>query len=179
MSGSGNALHNGDPGVIGGNVYSIIDGVIYKNGTSVRGGSGSSAVAIVEVLWGQDASTGKWFTFDGTNWNPQSGPPVPLIFAGVPGAPTGLQVTNPTPTSLTVSFAPPTAGGSILGGGYQIGFRRAASGNALHNGDPGPRPTVLHRHGDCGVEHAARQAANRREPAVSPATGRRDVIHFP
>jgi hypothetical protein len=32
-------------------------------------------------------------------------------------------VINPSATSLTLSFAPPTAGGTILNGGYQVGFR--------------------------------------------------------
>jgi hypothetical protein len=55
---------------------------------------------------------------------PENGPPVPLTFAGVPGAPTRLQVISQTSTSLTVSFAPSATGGSILNGGYQVGFRR-------------------------------------------------------
>jgi hypothetical protein len=56
-----------------GNVWTLsAAGVIMENGGVVPGGAGTAQltyVASTKTIWGQDASSGGWYAWTGSNWN--------------------------------------------------------------------------------------------------------------
>jgi hypothetical protein len=80
----------------GGNTYSIdANGNALENGLAITGGAGTSAMDLFNgVIYGQDAVSGSWYTFDGTNFN------------GPVAAPTNIPTTPTVPTVPTVPTAP-------------------------------------------------------------------------
>jgi hypothetical protein len=69
-----------------------------ENGSAVPGGGGTSEIAYVAstgTVYGQDAASGSWFTFDGSSWNPGSTSPI--------SAPTPASASTPMATSTSAS----------------------------------------------------------------------------
>ena len=62
-----------------GNVYTLnAAGDAIENGKLTYGGAGTGAMELVnDIVYGQDAATKKWYTWDQTNWTPSSAPPTP------------------------------------------------------------------------------------------------------
>jgi hypothetical protein len=71
-----------------GNVYTIdAAGNADENGSRIPGGGGTSAMEYADgVVYGQDATTGQWYTWNQVTWTPSSAPPTPTAPA-TPGAP--------------------------------------------------------------------------------------------
>jgi hypothetical protein len=67
-----------------GNTWTLTPtGVVAENGTAVPGGSGTSALAIVSnVIYGQDATSGSWYTYSTTNQSWTSSTPPILTATG-------------------------------------------------------------------------------------------------
>ncbi|HEY2748889.1 MAG TPA: cellulase family glycosylhydrolase [Polyangia bacterium] len=64
-----------------GNVWSLSSsGTIMENGSAVAGGGGTAQltyVAATQTIWGQDASSGNWYSWSGGNWvGPSSTSPI-------------------------------------------------------------------------------------------------------
>lgn len=59
-----------------GNIWTIDpSGAILVNGGILDGGSGTGAIDLFNnTMYGQDAATGQWFTWDGTTFNPSNAP---------------------------------------------------------------------------------------------------------
>ena len=98
-----------------------------ENGSPVAGGGGTSAVTYVsatQTIWAQDAGSGNWYSWDGTNWNgPSSTSPVP---SGVSTSCGG----GPSQTVLT-----PSCGGSITDASGNV-WTLTSSGAVDENGSP-------------------------------------------
>jgi hypothetical protein len=56
-----------------GNVWTLsAAGEVRDNGSAVPGGAGTAQltyVASTQTIWGQDASSGGWYAWTGSNWN--------------------------------------------------------------------------------------------------------------
>jgi endoglucanase len=126
-----------------GNVYTIAaDGTAMENGVPIPGGGGTGAMTYYAgQVYAQDAATGNWFTFDGTNFSAASAPPAPSTGAGV------RTTTSKTSGKYCVSVAENTVTNDMAvgiasaaeslkaypgGGGPSIGFYGQYSGQAIY-----------------------------------------------
>jgi hypothetical protein len=94
-----------------GNVWTLTaEDDIDENGTAAPGGAGTSAltyVASTQTIWGQDATSGGWYSWNGSNWigpaatSPVSTATAAVTFAATPAvvAATPEPTPAPTPTS--------------------------------------------------------------------------------
>ena len=101
-----------------GNVWTLdAAGTVLENGSAVAGGGGTSRltyVASTGTIWGQDASSGNWYSWTGGAW-------------------TGPSSTSPV-QSCTVVLTP-TSGGSVADAAGNV-WTLDAAGSVQENGSP-------------------------------------------
>jgi hypothetical protein len=87
-----------------GNTWTLTSaGVVDENGAAVPGGSGTSALAIVSnVIYGQDATSGSWYTYSTTtqSWTSSA---TPTLTPTPTPRPSTSTATNPVLTSVTIA----------------------------------------------------------------------------
>jgi hypothetical protein len=107
-----------------GNVWTLTaSGAIDENGAAVPGGDGTSAVTYVaatQLIWGQDASSGSWYSWNGSDWDgPASTDPV----SGSCGCGNGSSSGSSSGGSSGGSSGSGSGSGSSSGGGSSSGSR--------------------------------------------------------
>jgi predicted esterase len=135
-----------------GNVWTLTSGgSVTENGTAIPGGGGTKAFAIVNNLYyGQDASSGLWYTYSttGQSWASASAPALTSTTGGsttggstTGGSTTGTTATTtPTPTataSTSIVELTTTSGGSLKDAGGNV-WTLPSSGSVTENGTPIP-----------------------------------------
>lgn len=110
-----------------GNTYTLsADHHAVENGTNIPGGGGTGAMELYNhQVYGQDAASGSWYTWDQHIWSSSAAPPQ------LSGSPT------PTPTPTTVQAAVATEifrGSGTLTDGSGNTYTLASNGSAMENG---------------------------------------------
>lgn len=103
---------------VAGNVYTLTtNGVAEKNAVPILGGAGTSQMAFYNgAVYGQDAASKSWYTWNGSAWKPATAPPAPTTKT----SPSGTTLTNATGSIIMASGIVVTmtaAFGSVVFGG--------------------------------------------------------------
>lgn len=105
-----------------GNVWTLSSsGDVLENGSPVAGGGGTGALTYVtstQTIWGQDASSGSWYSWNGSSWDGPSG-------------------TNPVGSNVCGQGGGGCGTGSSSGGGSGGGSSSGGSGSSSGGGGTG------------------------------------------
>jgi hypothetical protein len=141
-----------------GNVWTLTSaGSVTENGLAVAGGSGTKTFAIVNgVYYGQDATTGNWYTYSATNntWTSAAAPTLSSPSTTTTTTPTTITTTTTTTPQLT-----PTSGGSLKDAAGNVwtltsGGSVAENGAAVPNGG-GTKTFAIVNNTDYGQDAAS------------------------
>ena len=127
-----------------GNTYTIdAAGTAQENGMPIPGGGNTAAMEYANAtVYGQDAATSQWYTWDQSTWTSASAPPPVSSTDGAattsPGSATqgGGSTTNNAATPQTIDYIAAGSGSLQDAAGNTYGID--AAGNAQENGSPIP-----------------------------------------
>lgn len=119
---------------VAGNVYTLTtNGVAEKNAVPILGGAGTSQMAFYNgAVYGQDAASKSWYTWNGSAWKPATAPPAATVGAL---SPSGATLTNATGSIVMSSDGFSSAFGAQFGpNGTVVVTMTAAFGSVVFGG---------------------------------------------